>query len=147
MEYISKQRVCRRSHSFEDVKWPLLQWCGRREQMLNHVILSQKRWFQFNSRIVRTHFASAMTLNNCERIAETRSFIFRWRSRCLLHRIYLSSLLTQLTVKIDQIRILWDVLKKPRSHLICIRESFLHGHKLASTFSLPFLKFIAMGMY
>ena len=66
-----------------------LQRCGRREQMLNYVFLSQKRWFQYNSRIGRTHFASAMTLNNCERIAETRSYIFRWRSRCLLRRLCL----------------------------------------------------------
>ena len=33
-------------------------------QMFNFVLLSQKRWFQFNSRIVRTHFSSKMTLNN-----------------------------------------------------------------------------------
>ena len=32
--------------------------------------------------IVRTNFASLMTLNNCENLAETRSYIFRWRSRC-----------------------------------------------------------------
>ena len=35
-------------------------------QMFNFVLSSQKRWFQFNSRIVRTHFASVMALNNCE---------------------------------------------------------------------------------
>ena len=57
------------------------------------VLLSQKRWFQFNSRIVRTHFASVMPLNNCEIIAETRSYIFRWRSRCGRHRLCLSSLM------------------------------------------------------
>ena len=50
------------------------------------------RWFQFNSRIVRTHFASVMTLNNWEMIAETRSYIFRWRSRCCWRRVCVNSL-------------------------------------------------------
>jgi len=50
-------------------------------QMFNFVFLCPKRWFQFNSRIVRTHFSSIMTLNNWKMIAETRSYIFRWRSR------------------------------------------------------------------
>ena len=52
-----------------------------------------KRWFQFNSRIVRTHFSSKMTLNNCEIIAETGSYIFRWRSRFSRRRVCLSSLI------------------------------------------------------
>ena len=42
-------------------------------QIFNFVLLSQKRWLQFNYRIYRTHFASVMTLNNCEIISETRS--------------------------------------------------------------------------
>mgnify|MGYP000636362090 FL=1 len=46
-------------------------------KMFNFVFLSVKRWFQFNSRIVRTHFASVMTLNNKEMTAETQSYIFR----------------------------------------------------------------------
>ena len=50
-------------------------------QMFNFVFLCPKRWFQFNSRIVRTHFSSMMTLNNWKMIPETRSYIFRWRSR------------------------------------------------------------------
>ena len=51
--------------------------------MLNFVFLRPKRRFQLNFRIVRTHFASIMTLNNLEMIAETRtrSYVFRWRSR------------------------------------------------------------------
>ena len=61
--------------------------------MLNFVLLSQKRWFQFHSKIVRTHFASAMTLNNCEIIEETQSYIFRWRSRLRQRRLCLSSLM------------------------------------------------------
>ena len=44
-------------------------------------VLFPERWFLFNSRIVRTHFSSIMTLNNWKMIAETRSHIFRWRSR------------------------------------------------------------------
>ena len=52
----------------------------------------KKHWFQFNSRIVRTHFASLMTLNNWEMIAGTRSYIFRWRSRCRRCCLWLSSL-------------------------------------------------------
>ena len=60
-------------------------------QMFNFVPLCPKRWFQFNSRIVRTHFSSIMSLNNWKMIAETRSHIFRWRSRL---RVSLSSLMT-----------------------------------------------------
>jgi len=60
-------------------------------QMFNFVFLSLQRWFQFNSSIVWRNFASLMTLNNCEMIAETRSYIFKWRSCCLLRRICLSS--------------------------------------------------------
>ena len=62
-------------------------------QMFNFAFLCPKRWFQFNSRIVRTHFSSKMTLNNCEIIAETGSYIFRWRSRFRRRRVCLSSLL------------------------------------------------------
>ena len=61
-------------------------------QMFNFVFLCPKRWFQINSRIVRTHFFSIMTLNNWKMIAETRSYIFRWRSRFLRRRVCLSSL-------------------------------------------------------
>ena len=61
-------------------------------QMFNFVFLCPKRWFQFNSRIVRTHFSNIMTLNNWKMIAETRSYIFRWRSRFRRPRGCLSSL-------------------------------------------------------
>ena len=61
-------------------------------QMFNFVFLTPKRWFRFNSRIVRIHFATVMTLNNWKMIAETRSYIFRWRSRCRRHRICVNSL-------------------------------------------------------
>ena len=62
-------------------------------QMFNFVLLCPKRWFQFNSRIVRIHFSIIMTLNNWKMIAETRSYIFRWRSRFRQRRVFLSSLI------------------------------------------------------
>ena len=46
------------------------------------------------SRMVRMHFSSIMTLNNWKIIAETRRYIFRWRSRFSRRRVCLSSLLT-----------------------------------------------------
>ena len=62
-------------------------------QMFNFVLLCPKRWFQFNSRMVRTHFSSIMTLNIWKMIAETRSYIFGLRSRYRRRRVCLSSLL------------------------------------------------------
>ena len=58
-------------------------------QMLVFVLLCPKHWFQFNSRIVRTHFSSIMTLTNWKMIAELRSYIFRWRSRFRRRRVCL----------------------------------------------------------
>ena len=63
-------------------------------QMFNFVLLCPKRWFQFNSRMIRTNFSSVMTLNNWKMIAETRSYIFRWLSRFRRCRVCLSSLLS-----------------------------------------------------
>ena len=60
-------------------------------QMFNFVPLCPKRWFQFNSRIVKTHFSSIMSLNNWQMIAE--SYIFRWSSRFRRRRVCLSSLI------------------------------------------------------
>ena len=65
-------------------------WC----QMFNFVLFCPKRWFQINSRTVRRHSSSIMTLTNWKMIAETRSFIFRWRSRFRQRRVCLSSLLS-----------------------------------------------------
>ena len=62
-------------------------------QMFNFVFICPERWFQFDSRIVSTRFSSIMTLNNWKMIAETRSYIFRWRSRCRRRRVSLSSLI------------------------------------------------------
>ena len=64
-------------------------------QMFNFVLLCPKRWFQFNSRIVRTRFSSIMTLNNWKMIAETRSYIFRCHLHCRRCCVCLSSLLAK----------------------------------------------------
>ena len=58
-------------------------------QLFNFVFLCLKRWFQFNSWIVRTHFSSITSLNNWKMIAETRHHIFRWRSRFRRRRVCL----------------------------------------------------------
>ena len=63
-------------------------------QMFKFVFLCPKRWFQFNSRIVGTHFSSITSLNNWKMIAETRSYIFFWRSRFRRPRVCLSSEIT-----------------------------------------------------
>ena len=46
----------------------------------------------YSSAPFRTHSASTMTWNNWETIAETWSYLFRWRSRCCRRHPYLSSL-------------------------------------------------------
>ena len=87
----------RRSRSFYGVKWPFCSCVDDvsiRWQMFNFVFLCPKRWFQFNSRILRTHFSSKMTLNNWKLIAETQSYFFWWRSRFRRRRVWLSSLMT-----------------------------------------------------
>ena len=61
-------------------------------QLFNFVFLCPKRWFKINSRAVRRHFSSIMTLNNWKMITEKRSYIFRWRSRFRRRRVCLSSL-------------------------------------------------------
>ena len=62
-------------------------------QMFNFV-LCPKRLFQFNSKIVKTHFSSKMDLNNWKMIAETRSYIFRWHFRFCRRCVCLSSLIS-----------------------------------------------------
>ena len=89
-------------------------------QMFNFVFLCPKRWFQFNSRIVRTHFSSKMTLNNCEIIAETGSYIFRWRSRFRRRRVCLSSLIWSLS-KRERENVIW---KCNRNHFSIIQSHF-----------------------
>ena len=65
-------------------------------QMFTFVVLPPKRWFQLNSRIVRTHFSNIMTLNYWKIIAERRSDIFRWHSRFRRRRGCLSSVLFEI---------------------------------------------------
>lgn len=51
------------SCSFHDVKWLVLLLCGSGNECSILWSESQNRRFQFNSKIVRTHYASIMTLN------------------------------------------------------------------------------------
>ena len=75
-------------------------------QLLNFVFLCLKRWFQFNSWIVRTHFSTIMSLNNWKMITETRSHIFRWRSRFRRRRVCLSSLFSKNNIERAQTSII-----------------------------------------
>ena len=95
-------------------------------QTFNFVVLFLKRWFQFNSRIVRKHFASVMTLNNCEIITETRNFIFRWRSRWCRRRLCLSSLVCYVN--------------GPQSHFLACFSFKLHDPQLSSALERATLK-------
>ena len=91
-------------------------------QMINYfVFLCPKCWFQFNSRIVKTHFSSMMTLNNLKMIAETQSYIFRWCSRFHWHHVCLSSWLfdddyyTMVLLTLN-----WETKKELHVHFQCI---------------------------
>ena len=81
-------------------------------QMFNFVFLPLKRWLQFNSRIVRTHFASVMTLHNSEMIAETRSYISRWRSHCRRRRVCVNSLKPGFHIVVSVVSVVSVVRKK-----------------------------------
>ena len=52
--------------------------------------MCRKRWFQFNSRIIRTHFSSRMTLNIWKLIAETLSRRHVWLSSLICRFVTLS---------------------------------------------------------
>ena len=87
----------RLTSAFFDVKWLVLQLCGRSEHMMTKLsfdglLISEA----LNSRIVRTYFAIIMTLNNWDTIKETRSYIFRWLSRCRRRRVCLNFLISYL---------------------------------------------------
>ena len=86
------------STTLNDLFWSCVDDVSIWRQIFNFVFLCPptKRWFQFNFRIVRTHFSSIMTLNNRKMIVETRSYIFRWRSRFRRRRVCLSSLFRQM---------------------------------------------------
>jgi len=81
------------STTWNDLFWSCVDDVSICWHMFNFVLLCPKRWFQINSRTVRRHFSSIMTLNNWKMIAEKRSYIFRWRSRFCRRRVCLSSLL------------------------------------------------------
>ena len=72
-------------------------------QMFNFVFLCPKRWFQFNPRIVRTHFSSIMSLNDWKKIRETRSHISSddVNSRFRRRRVCLRSLIILMMTKTD----------------------------------------------
>ena len=59
-------------------------------EIVNFLLLSPNRWYQFHLRTIRKHFASIMTWNNWEMIAKTRSSNFRRRPRCLWRPVLLS---------------------------------------------------------
>jgi len=92
-------------------------------QMFNFVSLCPKRWFQLNSGIVRTHFSRIMSLNNWKMIAETQSYIFRWRSSFRWRSVCLSSLLPFLS----------DYLGGTKT----IRPFALKGHRSVAHEALP----------
>ena len=104
-------------------------------QMINVVCLCPKRWFQFNSRIDRTHFSSLITLNNWNIIAETRSYIFRWRSCFRRRRVCLSSLMLHgayalsseteaFYAECDKLHSIFSRLNYPRSHTESVVSKF-----------------------
>ena len=88
---------CRRSRSFYDVTWPVLQLRGRREHMTNFhfVFLFPKHWFQFNSGIVITHFYDGPQGTRCKQktiaankkdALQTKNAVAKWPvNRSTLH--------------------------------------------------------------
>ena len=86
--------------------------------MFNFASLPLKRLFHFNFRTMRTHFSILMTLNNCEMIAETRSYIFRSRSRCRRRPLCLSSLIDH-RGRQNMVRTLVTHSAAPRVPLFC----------------------------
>ena len=71
--------------------------------------LPLKRWSQLNSRIVKTHFESVVSLNNWETIVGTRSNTFRWRFRCCRRRVCVHSLIPALW-DLANIALRWNIL-------------------------------------
>ena len=75
-----------RYRPFHGVKWPVFPLCRRREHLktiLQFCLISETLiQIIINPRMLKTHFASVITVNNWEIIAETWSFICRWRCRC-----------------------------------------------------------------
>ena len=114
-------------------------------QIIIFDFLCPKRWFQFNSRIVRTHFSSIMTSNNWKVIAETRSYIFRWRSCFHRRRVCLSSLLSPQHARIKEMTKLRAKASRTNANtgknsLVPLHSSVHFSWKLSTLFqiSLPF---------
>ena len=105
--------------------------------MFNFVFLCPKRLFQFNSRIVRTHFSNTMTLNNWKMIAETRSYIFRWRSRFRRRRGCLSSLMSHGTL------LVLEPPKQTNADLKSANEVLVLIHEMVLAYCSPFLMAIS----
>ena len=75
-------------------------------------ILSSSLWLQFNFRILRTLFVSKWLR---EMIAETRSCLFRWGSRCRRRHLFLTILNYNVGVSRDldqQVKSNWDLKNK-----------------------------------
>ena len=89
--------------------------------MFNFLFWCPKRWFQFNSRIVRTHFWNIITLTNWKMIAETRSYIFRWRSRSSwLLKLPIKCLFTLITPLLARTKVsVWNGKKSPWPSSYC----------------------------
>ena len=69
-----------RSRLINDVKWPILQWCGRLEHLKSFqlFILKPKAFLLIQ---FQASFSRKTTQNNREIIAKTRSYFLRWSSR------------------------------------------------------------------
>ena len=119
-------------------------------QMFNFFFLSPKRWFQFNSRMLRTHFARIMTWSNRKMVAERRSYIFRWRSRCCRRRVCLSSLILhergQTSTASHNIqnaaRKIWTFSNLIQHHPTCCKTSQQGGQAYATCCAQQFCKML-----
>ena len=78
--------------------------------MFNFVFFCPKRWFKFNSRIVK-HILQAFRLWIIKKWLQKRSYNFRWCSRFRWRRVCLSSLLTKFDV-ITVIQVLFRLQRK-----------------------------------
>ena len=62
------------SSTWNELFWSCVDDVSTWWQMLIFLFLCPKRWFQFNSRVVKTHFSSIMTLSHWKMIAEARRY-------------------------------------------------------------------------
>ena len=90
-------------------------------QMFTFVFLPLKRLFRF-----KKTFRKPNDLNNCKMIAETRSYIFRWSSRCRRSRVCLSSLVSSLLAPAVTFSVLVCFSGRERSSLTIFMEEKEH---------------------